>query len=199
MFSRNGYITFGVILLLLFAYHQANTKQFYPFAVVQESPVQTAIFHAKPFLFRDYTVTPVAEFEIKALVLSSAQYIWGRESKLAPVDLALGWGPMSDGKVLKDLDITQGNRWYFYHYQHIPIPDGEIIAHSANMHLMPATPQIARMIKKAKKGDVVAFKGYLVNVKADDGWNWNSSLSRTDTGGHSCELVWVDEFNIENE
>ncbi len=42
------------------------------------------------------------------------------------------------------------------------------------------------------------FKGKLVKVLAVDGWRWSSSLTRNDTGGHSCELVWVDELNIIN-
>ena len=45
-------------------------------------------------------------------------------------------------------------------------------------------------------GSVVEFKGYLVNVTAEDGFYWNSSQTRTDSGGGSCELVWVEEFKI---
>ena len=64
------------------------------------------------------------------------------------------------------------------------------------MHLIPSTEEVAKEIGRAHKGSVVEFKGYLVNVKAEDGFYWNSSQTRTDSGGGSCELVWVEEFKI---
>ncbi len=195
---RNDYLVIGMILLAAFTYNQWRGQQekFYPGAVVSSVPVQKSVFNPKPFPFKKYTIHPFAEFEIKALVLSSQRYFWERGAELVPVDLALGWGPMSDGDVLKDLTISQGNRWYMYHYQKPPIPISEIVSHSANMHLIPSTEEVAKEIGRAHKGSVVEFKGYLVNVKAEDGFYWNSSQTRTDSGGGSCELVWVEEFKI---
>jgi hypothetical protein len=196
VFSRNDYILIGVCLLAALVYFRPHHEKYYPYAVVQDIPVQTGVSNIPPFSFKDYIITPVADFEAKGLVLSAARYLWGRESELVPVDLALGWGPMSDGNILKDISVNQGNRWYFYHWSKpIAISEGDIISHSANMHLIPATEAIAQRIKDTKKSDIVEFQGYLVNVKGKDGWYWNSSQSRTDTGDHSCELVWVNEFH----
>jgi hypothetical protein len=195
VFSRNQTITITALLLGAFLYHQWNKgEKFSEFMAVRESPVQSRVSDPVPFDYKNYTITPQAEFKIKAVVLSSQGYWMDRESKLAPVDLALGWGPMSNGQVLKDLKISQDNRWYYYRYQELPIPDAEIIAHSANMHLIPATPEIEGKIKAARHGHIVEFSGYLVNVNAPDGWGWRSSQSRNDTGGGSCELVWVTGF-----
>jgi hypothetical protein len=199
VFSRNDYILVGIFLLAALFYFRTHHEKYYPYAVVQETPVQTNVSNIPPFSLKEYTIRPVAEFDVKALVLSADHYSWDRESQLVPVDLALGWGPMSDGTILKDISISQGNRWYFYHWSKpIPISQNEIIAHSANMHLIPSTDAIAKKIKAVQKSDVVEFKGYLVNVVGQDGWRWNSSQSRTDTGDHSCELVWVNEFETVN-
>ena len=35
-----------------------------------------------------------------------------------------------------------------------------------------------------------------MEVKAQDGWTWRSSLSREDTGGGSCELMLVEEVRV---
>jgi hypothetical protein len=40
-------------------------------------------------------------------------------------------------------------------------------------------------------GKLIHLNGYLVEVHGPNGFNWRSSLSRTDTGAGSCELVWV--------
>ena len=84
----------------------------------------------------------------------------------------------------------------FFSYRRAPIAHGEIVSHSGNMHLIPSSDDIKKEIEKAHKGSIVEFKGYLVNVSADDGWHWNTSQSRNDTGDGSCEVVWVKEFRI---
>lgn len=195
---RNDYLLIFFILLAAFTYHQWQSQQekFYPGAIAPATPIQNPALKAQPITYKKYTLKPQAEFELKALVLSAQRYHWGRNSELAPVDLALGWGPMSDGDVLKDISISQGNRWYFFSYKQPPIPHQEIISHSGNMHLIPSTPEIAQKIGKTHKGNVIELKGDLVNVSGDDGWYWNTSKSRTDTGDGSCEVVWVKEFSI---
>ncbi|MBN2790537.1 MAG: hypothetical protein JXR69_10145 [Candidatus Delongbacteria bacterium] len=151
----------------------------------------------KKFNFKDdYEILPLATFDITARVLSRKRYWTGRDSELAPVDLALGWGPMSDEKVLDQLKISQSNRWFYWRCKKLPIPQQDILYNSANMHLIPADDQIESRIKDAKKGDLVKFKGYLVRVEGDKGWYWQGSLSRTDTGDGACEVVFVKEFEI---
>ena len=56
---------------------------------------------------------------------------------------------------------------------------------------------IKSMINRTRIGDIVEFSGNLIRVDAKDGWHWLSSLSRTDKGGHSCELIWVEKFEIQ--
>ena len=53
-------------------------------------------------------------------------------------------------------------------------------------------------MKKARQGDLIYLKGYLLYIEASDGWRWKSSLKRNDTGNGSCELIWVKEFEIKN-
>ena len=42
------------------------------------------------------TIHPTARYRIEAMVLSRMHYESGREGQLSKVDLALGWGPMSN-------------------------------------------------------------------------------------------------------
>ena len=72
----------------------------------------------------------------------------------------------------------------------------DIEVHSANMHLIPATQEIARSMGRARKGHIVAMKGYLVHATGANGWHWKSSLTRDDTGAGACELVFVESFEL---
>ena len=111
--------------------------------------------------------------------------------------LALGWGAMSDSAVLAPFTFSQSGRWYLYATPEWPIPKSEVIRHSANMHLIPSTPEIESLLDDVVVGQVVTLGGSLVKVEADDGWKWVSSMSRSDTGQAACEIIWVTELKLE--
>lgn len=137
-------------------------------------------------------MTPLAGFSIEARVLSREDYSLGREAAYSPTDLALGWGRMTDDAVVSRLDISQGGRWYRYRWKDAPpIPLDEIVRSSANMHMIPADDAVAAALDRIERGERVRIDGWLVEVNAEDGWRWRSSLTRDDSGGGACELVYV--------
>jgi hypothetical protein len=160
-------------------------------------PVQVNRSDLPSFWLKDFQITPAAEFSLEARVLSTETYHVGREADLSPIDLALGWGPMSDSAVLDRLKISQGYRFYFYRWSGLPtVPLSEVAEHSANMHMIPASDEIKRRLDKVREGQIVSLSGYLVRVQAPNGWHWNSSMTRTDTGNGACELVWVKSLTV---
>lgn len=163
-----------------------------PGITVVAEPVQTPLETPRQFQKAGYQVQTLAGFDIEARVLSVEHYALGRESDLSPVDLALGWGPMSDAGVLKDISISQGGRFYHWQVEAFPIPREAIETHSANMHMIPANEEIEERLAHIREGQIVHLRGYLVEATAEDGWHWRSSMTREDTGSGACELVWVE-------
>jgi hypothetical protein len=148
----------------------------------------------------DARFTALAQFDIRARVLSKNRYHFDPEADLSPLDLALGWGPMSDSRIVDEFSISQSQRFYFWrpkwgHNPPIPIP--EVISHSANMHMIPANDGVMRTLFDVRVGELISLSGYLVQVNRPTGWKWRSSLSRTDTGAGACEVVWVDRAKRE--
>jgi hypothetical protein len=143
----------------------------------------------------DFSVVPRANFELKARVLSSKHYRLGREARLSPVDLALGWGPMAEDAVVGSLDISQRNRWYYWRTESLPIPPQEISLNSSNMHMMAGNAAILGSLKRLQAGDLVTLRGHLVDVEGDR-WRWRTSTSRTDTGKGACEIVLVQSLLV---
>jgi hypothetical protein len=139
------------------------------------------------------TVTPLAGFSLQARVLSREDYRFGQESRFAPTDLALGWGPMQAEGMADRLNLRQSSRWYRYRWgnEGPPLPPAEIARNSANMHLVPADAAVARQIANLRAGQVLRLQGWLVRIDDPSGWHWQSSLSREDTGAGACELVLV--------
>jgi len=145
----------------------------------------------------DYELKPLAHFALDARVLHRKVYRWDARASLVPVDLALGWGPMSDQRVLDQISITQSMRFYWVAYKlPAPISQDEIISHSTNVHVIPATAEIAAHCKSLRAGTLVHLSGDLVEASGHGLGTWRSSLSRTDTGNGACELMWVNEMSI---
>jgi hypothetical protein len=155
-------------------------------------PQQTTKDLPKAFLHEKYTVTPLARYSATAVVLSRDRYRFDDAAELAPVDLALGWGSMSIAGVINELKISQSGRWYEYTFKGEPPLDPQAIAtHSANTHCLPANATVKKQLLAVRRHDLVTLEGYLVEITRPDGYHWRSSLTRDDTNGGACEVMWV--------
>ena len=152
------------------------------------------------FAYAKFRLKPLAIFSIDARVLHRKIYRYDMQAALVPVDLALGWGPMSDQRVLNQLSISQSTRFFWFEYPGPPpIPKDQIISHSTNVHIIPATTAVAARCKSLREGELVHLSGELVEASGPNIPSWRSSLSRTDTGNGACELMWVKEVSILSE
>ncbi len=165
-------------------------------ALAPEVPRQGPPRHAQPIQRDRFAITPVRSFDVRGRVLGRERYRFDTEAALSPLDLVLGWGPMSDPAITRAVRISQSNRWYHWRVNDSPIPLRQIALHSANMHLIPANKDIERQLQAVRRDDIVRIQGHLVNVRRDDGWQWKSSLTRADTGAGACELIWVETLQI---
>lgn len=173
---------------------------------VSKEPAQSP-FDGEPVLMEwgkgKLTLTPVARYSISAKVVGTETYYLGWTSDIAPVDLALAWGDLTKPSAGKHISYGQSGRWYYYKYDsEFPYDAAFIISHSSNNHVIPASLNLLKAVKKISTDDSVELDGYLVNVKGKiEGQNvfWNSSLSRTDSGEGSCEVYYVTKIRIGND
>jgi hypothetical protein len=182
--------------LAIFGYTYLQRPISYPAGVLVESaPAQIAIAEGQaPIEHGEYRLKPLARFSLDGRILHRKVYRYDRGAKLVPIDLAVGWGPMSDQAVLDQMKITQSMRFYWYEYQlPPPIPKDRIISHSTNLHIIPATSAVLSFCKSLRQGELVHLEGELVEATGPEIGAWRSSLSRTDTGNGACELMLVQD------
>ena len=190
-------IVSAILLIVLVYLFYPETVVTYPAGITApDQPKQTNLSGEKIWQVGDFNFKALADYQIKARVLSRNNFSLGKESEISPFDLALGWGPMSDQSLIDKLDISQSNRWYRWKADILPIPAKEISLNSANVHIIPKDNVIEEKFDKVYEGSLIEMKGYLVEVTTADGWHWRSSLKRDDTGGGSCELFWVEEIAV---
>ena len=187
------------LLALCIAYQWWNARAIPrgPGALAPDDPRQELLADGPHWQIGDYDVHALAHFALRARVLSAERYRLDREADLAPVDLALGWGPMSANAVLDTLDVSQGGRFYSWSSREPMIESSEVTRHSANMHMVPLDAAVRATLLDVRPGNLVDLDGWLVEARGPDGWRWRSSLSRTDAGAGACELVLVQTIRLE--
>ncbi|MFN8608887.1 MAG: hypothetical protein U0931_15245 [Vulcanimicrobiota bacterium] len=163
--------------------------------IAKRDPVQKEVAKGKKaWTHNGYLVHPLAEYDVTARVLLLERFNSGREADLSPEDLSLGWGEMSNSAYLSQISLQHVERYYQWEIKG-EVPDKDtVIQHSANTHFIPANENVATILKAVRVHDLIRAHGYLVQVEASDGWNWCSSLVRTDTGTGACELFWCDKL-----
>ncbi len=160
-------------------------------------PLQTDYGASAPVSMGRWTLTPRARYEITARVLARERYYVDALSDLIPEDLALGWGPMSDNRILRTIDISQSGRFYFWRtHADTPIPAATIIDHSANTHVIPADGMVRRQLLGLRPGQLVLLNGDLVDGTRDDGRWIKTSMVRDDTGPGACEVLLVRDVAV---
>jgi hypothetical protein len=141
-----------------------------------------------------WTLTVRAEYLVTARILGLERYHFDALSDLVPEDLALGWGPMSDNRNLRFIDISQSNRFYYWRTTAAsPIGRDAIIAHSANTHVIPQNRLVARELSHLRPGQIVTLSGELVDGVRADGMSIHTSMIRNDTGAGACEVLLVND------
>lgn len=181
-------------------------------AVYQE-PIQSTASNTKLIKFdKDnyrYKLTPVANYEINALVVHRRDYrVFSLSSRddAFPMDLCLVWGSNLKNKSYqnKSLMFSQDSRWCFYRYSNqIDFNSSEV---SNNHLLIGNNPALEKKIKSISVGDQVRIKGLLVNTSAElikQGGKYDStkfsmstSNNRLDSGSGACETIYVQNFEI---
>ncbi|HYJ39835.1 MAG TPA: hypothetical protein VEW08_03530 [Steroidobacteraceae bacterium] len=188
----------AVAALAIFAGYQLYSRReisHAPGVLVAEDPEQRVIESAAVIERGEFRLRPRAEFSATVRVLRREDYSMGPLAKLVPTDFAVGWGPMSDSAVLADVEISQGNRFYFWRTENWPIERAEIETHSANWHVIPENPTVSGVLGRLRAGSVVELRGQLVDIEGGEG-GMRTSLTRGDTGAGACEILLAESVRI---
>lgn len=189
--------------LILMAASWAVTRPFTPIerppgVLVAAEPRQGELLENAPALKAgDWVLKPLATYEIQARVLGISRYRFDSVAGIAPYDLLLGWGPMSDSAVVDDMTFDQRGRFGYWSFPHgASLDEREINRHVANTHPIPANDRVRDRIASLKVGSLVRLRGHLVEaIHPAGGDPWRSSLTRTDRGAGACEIIYVESIS----
>jgi hypothetical protein len=179
----------------IYRFHSNREIEAAPGVLAAANPVQRDLDSATPVQRGEFTLRPRAEFSATVRVLHREDYSFGHLARLVPTDLAVGWGRMSDSAVLAHIEISQGNRFYFWSTRDWPIDRPDIESHSANWHVIPANDRVRSVLDKLRIGSVVKLEGRLVDIEGKEA-RMTTSMTRSDTGAGACEILFATSARI---
>ena len=148
----------------------------------------------------------LGRFTGQVVVVGRRNYALGEFAALAPTDLAIAWGPLSDPRTYAQFAFDQrgsplSGRYVFPEIRRDSAMAGRpfaeveafLLANLTHVHAIPATPRIASALSGIRPGQVVRFEGWLVEVVARSGERYASSLKLHD---YDCEIAWIDTLEL---
>jgi len=148
----------------------------------------------------------LGRFGGRVVVVSRTNYSIGEFAHLAPTDLAIVWGPLSDVRASSQLEFAQrgsplAGRFVFPQIRagtelaQRPIADvrAYLLANLTHVHTIAADHAIAARLATIRPGQLVRFSGILVDVTAPSGARYTSSTTLHD---YDCEIAWIDALEL---
>ncbi len=197
-----------------------------------KEPVQTEPSSKQPFVFtaennEKYTVIPMADYDISAMVVAKNTNVWLRGlmnssfDNIALIDFGLLGGELADAEALKHVRFRSkkilnsarelrpmpayGRSWRDVdsYLQSRGLSFDYFGSHMSHIHVIPANDNVMSALMKLKKKDLVRFEGYLVDLEYGNGSRSRTSLSRNDTnptsrGNGACEVMYVKSVQLKN-
>ncbi len=146
-----------------------------------------------PPVVEGQSIQTLKPFQGNFRILSTKTYTDDAQAKFSPIDYAVSQGLFALPKIANSIEVKQYDRYLNWKMDYVPVPTKLALQMVSNMHIIPASPEIAKMITKVKRGDLVRLQGKLVEIKDND-LVWRSSLNPTDTGDGACEVFKVESI-----
>ena len=169
-----------------------------PGILIKSEPQMVLIRDPKPWKVGKSVIFPLVEFWLQGRVLCSERYDDDSLSDICPIDIGLGWGPMSDQSIIDQLDFVQGNRKLEYtpcDPDHPPPSYASLWEYVKNVHTLPADDGIKKKVCSVRTGDLIELRGYLIGIQENGQWTQVSSLKKEVGEDHTtCLIFWVTHF-----
>jgi len=185
-----------LLLLLTLAvwwWWSSRPLRYAPGVLVATAPLQEDVPERAFAEVNGFKLTTFARYTLRGRVLGTKRYRSGPSADLVPIDVAVAWGRMSDQAVLDQLNVSMGNRFFFYEWRGTPpLAPNEMQSSGANNHVISANEAVSRAISNLRTGELIEMQGWLVDATGPDHFRWPSSRRRDDTGNGACELLFVE-------
>ncbi|MBP7564715.1 MAG: hypothetical protein KA795_01785 [Burkholderiaceae bacterium] len=153
----------------------------------------------------DYTVRPVADYDITGLVVSmhhaDAWWDWihaASADHLNVVDLCVVWGANAADGAYERMKFSSGQFVCYVSTRDSSAWQPQYIRALSNNHLLTDDARIARQLAGVRIGDQIRVRGQLVEYSHNHGFAFTrgTSVTRDDQGNGACETIFVRDVQV---
>ncbi|PKD44811.1 hypothetical protein [Rhodohalobacter barkolensis] len=161
-----------------------------------DAPVVERGFQLAEHNFKHYTLEPKYRLKTTARVVSNKRYWFDEKAELAPVDFVLGWGELSNERILDQVKTPISRRDYKIDVIRPPMTFNEIRSNLLYMHAIPANETIADQLKSIKTGHIVSIRGFIVDVYDRADVLWTSSRQGNSAKLDNSQYVLIESLDV---
>lgn len=168
-----------------------------PPGILAPDPPSVQLVADKPPLFErdNYAIEGLAQFKAKARVLSLERYGRDPQARIAPLDVALGWDKLSDSTTFKGVDVAQSERKIVFESYDPALPNELAATMMVNLHVIGADGEVDSKLRDLRRGNIVQIEGWLVEVRAQEGWRWKGE-ARAASPAMPSNVLWVQNVEV---
>lgn len=189
---------FFLILILIFSYilWEQRPVRYGPGIIADSRPEIEKIAFPKSIETDNYIITPRFEISGKVRVIAKNQYWFEDMRHISPVDLLLSWDRMSDEDLLGRMLVKIDDRSYHVQMTKPPYQRGNIHEHLIMTHAIPATDRVLEKLKKIRRGQLIRFSGYIVDIENRIGTEWLSPVRDKWPSHKSSQWIWIEDITF---
>ncbi len=185
-----------VLVVCYFLWEQRPVRHG-PGVVAGAKPNIERIAFPEPIETESFIITPHHQVEGKVRVVANKNYWFDDLKFISSVDLLFGWDRMSDENLLKKMLVKINERAYHVQMTKPPFQRTNIHEHLLMVHAIPANEEISEKLHSIRRGQIVAFSGFLVDIEDRIGNQWSSPVNENGPVQKSSQWMWIEKLEIE--
>lgn len=187
-----------LIIVLIFCYFlwEQRPVRYGPGIIADSKPAVAKVDFPNSIETSNFIITPKFEISGNVRVIAKNRYWFEDMSHISPIDLLFSWNRMSDEELLKQMLVKIDERSYHVQMTKPPYQRGNIHEHLMMAHIIPASKQIQDKLLSIRRGQLVSFTGYIVDIENRLGTEWVSPVRDKLPANRSSQWLWVESFSL---
>lgn len=166
-----------------------------PGILAPEEPLLRRTEFKEDIRFQNFTLIPRWEIRGTSRIVSKKSYWFDEKKHLSPYDMVLGWDAMSDEQNLSHVQVPISNRQYDIEIIRSHLTAGQMREQLLYAHVIPSDEEVSKMLKEVKEGDIITYKGFIVDVEDQSNWRWTSSIDSKKTQLDHSQILWLQNLS----
>lgn len=185
-----------IVLILCYFLWEQRPVRYGPGIIVESQPTIDQVAFPSSFETSNYVITPRYKINGDVRVIANKRYWFDEMRHISSVDLLLAWDKMSDDDLLKRMLVKIDDRSYHVQMTKPPFQRTNVHENLIMAHTIPSTERVQQKLNSIRRGQLISFSGYIVDIESRIGNEWISPVRDNWPMQRSSQWIWIDELTL---